>query len=47
MAQGKNADVTNSDDMGVIPAGTLLKTEFSAVVPEGAEGGKLQVRKWG
>ena len=43
MAQGKDADVSSFEELGMIPAGTLLKTEFSAVVPEEGPGNKLQV----
>ena len=43
MASGQDADVSNSDPMGMIPAGTLLKTEFSAIVPDAAQAEKMQV----
>ena len=43
MAQGKDADVSSLDNMGMIPAGTLLKTEFSAVVPDEATPNRMQV----
>ena len=45
MASGRDADVSDSDPMGMIPAGTLLKTEFSAVVPDASQAEKLQVGK--
>lgn len=43
VAQDKDADISSSDEMGVIPAGTLLKTEFSAVIPEASSPNKVQV----
>lgn len=33
METGSAADVTADEPVGVIPAGTLLKTEFTACVP--------------
>ena len=46
VAQGRDADVSTSDPMGVIPAGTLLKTEFSAIVPDTATAEKTLVSKY-
>ena len=46
VASGKDADVSSSDRMGVIPAGTLLKTEFSAIVPDATQAEKMQVGKY-
>lgn len=42
---GKDADVSSSDAMGMIPAGTLLKTEFRAVIPDAPSSDKAQVSR--
>ena len=40
-----NAELSLGEPMGVIPAGTLLKTEFSAVIPDETAQGKTLVSK--
>ena len=36
-------ELSLGEPMGVIPAGTLLKTEFSTVVPDATTQGKISV----
>ena len=41
--QDANVDISDPTSVGVIPAGTLLKTEFSAIIPDPAQAEKIQV----
>lgn len=45
VAQSKDpaTELSLGEPMGVIPAGTLLKTEFSTVVPDATTQGKISV----
>ena len=40
-----NAELSLGEPMGVIPAGTLLRTEFNAVIPEETAEQKTLVSK--
>jgi len=45
VAQSKDpaTELSLGEPMGVIPAGTLLKTEFSTVIPDATTQGKISV----